>query len=69
MDAVSTAIVVAVVAGLMLLGIGIVVNQLLRLRRYLRRRRPIKSPVRIPSPRDNPTDSFIRMTAPDVAAQ
>lgn len=50
MDAVSTAIVVAVVAGLMLLGIGIVVNQLLRLRRYLRRRRPIKSPVRIPSP-------------------
>jgi hypothetical protein len=33
---VSTAIVVAVVAGLMLLGIGMVVNQLLRLKRYLR---------------------------------
>jgi hypothetical protein len=32
---VSTAIVVAVVVGLMLLGIGMVVNQLLRLRRYL----------------------------------
>ncbi|OBJ05822.1 hypothetical protein A5659_25515 [Mycobacterium sp. 1165196.3] len=32
---VSTAIVVAVVAGLMLLGIGMVINQLLRLRRYL----------------------------------
>ncbi|WP_197498103.1 MULTISPECIES: hypothetical protein [unclassified Mycobacterium] len=31
----STAIVVAVVAGLMLLGIGMVINQLLRLRRYL----------------------------------
>ncbi|WP_459970922.1 hypothetical protein [Mycobacterium sp. MUNTM1] len=31
----STAIVVAVVVGLMLLGIGIVVNQLMRLRRYL----------------------------------
>ncbi|MEB4209822.1 hypothetical protein [Mycobacterium sp. 94-17] len=31
----SAAIVVAVVAGLMLLGIGMVVNQLLRLRRYL----------------------------------
>jgi hypothetical protein len=32
---VSTAIVVAVVVVLMLLGIGMVVNQLLRLRRYL----------------------------------
>ncbi|WP_197498646.1 hypothetical protein [Mycobacterium scrofulaceum] len=32
----SAAIVVAVVVGLMLLGIGMVVNQLLRLRRYLR---------------------------------
>ncbi|MEE2853828.1 MAG: hypothetical protein VX424_14420 [Actinomycetota bacterium] len=31
----STAIVVAVVVVLMLLGIGMVVNQLLRLRRYL----------------------------------
>ncbi|MBV8789177.1 MAG: hypothetical protein JOZ00_21140 [Mycobacterium sp.] len=31
----STAIVVAVVVGLMLLGVGMVVNQLLRLRRYL----------------------------------
>ncbi|OBG98581.1 hypothetical protein A5697_15695 [Mycobacterium sp. E3251] len=33
---VSAAIVVAIVVGLMLLGIGMVVNQLLRLRRYLR---------------------------------
>ncbi|WP_197499110.1 MULTISPECIES: hypothetical protein [unclassified Mycobacterium] len=32
----SAAIVVAIVVGLMLLGIGMVVNQLLRLRRYLR---------------------------------
>ncbi len=31
----STAVVVAVVAGLMLLGIGMVINQLVRLRRYL----------------------------------
>ncbi len=36
MGAVSTAIVVAIVAGLMLLGIGMVANQLLRLRRYLK---------------------------------
>lgn len=36
MEGVSAAIVVAVVVGLMLLGIGMVVNQLLRLRRYLR---------------------------------
>lgn len=36
MEPMSTAIVVAVVIGLMLLGIGMVVNQLLRLRRYLR---------------------------------
>ncbi|HTX94290.1 MAG TPA: hypothetical protein VME67_05305 [Mycobacterium sp.] len=32
----STAIVVAIVVGLLLLGIGIVVNQLLRLKRYLK---------------------------------
>ncbi|WP_197515530.1 hypothetical protein [Mycobacterium sp. E1747] len=32
----SAAIVVAIVVGLILLGIGMVVNQLLRLRRYLR---------------------------------
>ncbi|MCV7396523.1 hypothetical protein [Mycobacterium paraseoulense] len=31
----SAAIVVAIVVGLMLLGIGMVVNQLLRLRKYL----------------------------------
>ncbi|MGO9525715.1 hypothetical protein [Mycobacterium sp.] len=31
----STAIVVAVVVGLMLLGMGMVINQLVRLRRYL----------------------------------
>jgi hypothetical protein len=35
MEFVSTAIVVAVVATLMLLGIGMVVNQLLRLKKYL----------------------------------
>jgi hypothetical protein len=33
---VNTAIVVAIVAGLMLLGIGMVLSQLLRLRRYLK---------------------------------
>jgi hypothetical protein len=36
MESMSTAIVVAVVVGLMLLGVGMVANQLLRLRRYLR---------------------------------
>ncbi len=36
MESVSTAIVLAVVAGLMLLGIGMVINQLLRLKRYLK---------------------------------
>jgi hypothetical protein len=35
MEVVSTAIVVAVVVVLMLLGIGMVVNQLVRLKRYL----------------------------------
>jgi len=36
MEFVSTAIVLAIVAGLMLLGLGMVVNQLLRLRSYLK---------------------------------
>jgi hypothetical protein len=36
MDVVSTAVVVAIVVGLMLLGIGMVINQLLRLKRYLK---------------------------------
>jgi hypothetical protein len=34
-DAMSTATVVAIVVVLMLLGLGIVINQLLRLRKYL----------------------------------
>jgi hypothetical protein len=36
MDSVSTSIVVAIVAVVILLGIGMVVNQLLRLRKWLR---------------------------------
>jgi hypothetical protein len=36
MDFVSTAVVVAIVVVLMLLGIGMVTNQLLRLRKWLR---------------------------------
>jgi hypothetical protein len=40
MDFVSTAIVVAIVATLMLLGIGMVVNQLLRLRKWLNQPSP-----------------------------
>jgi len=36
MDFMSTAVVVAIAAGLMLLGIGMVINQLLRLRKYLK---------------------------------
>ncbi|WP_009952017.1 hypothetical protein [Mycobacterium intracellulare] len=54
MDAVSTAIVVAVVAGLMLLGIGMVVNQLLRLRRYLREAPPDQIPGENPEPPRQP---------------
>ena len=44
MEFVSTAIVVAVVATLMLLGIGMVINQLLRLKRYLRESPPDAAP-------------------------
>ncbi|WP_197694588.1 hypothetical protein [Mycobacterium sp. 852002-51971_SCH5477799-a] len=50
----STAIVVAVVVVLMLLGIGMVVNQLLRLKRYLRDS-PTEEPRDItPGPPDPP---------------
>jgi hypothetical protein len=44
MEFVSTAIVVVVAATLMLLGIGIVVNQLLRLRKYLNDSPPDAAP-------------------------
>jgi hypothetical protein len=44
MESVSTAIVVAVVAMLMLLGIGMVVNQLLRLRKFLKDSPPDAAP-------------------------
>lgn len=54
MDCVSTAIVVAVVVGLMLLGIGMVVNQLLRLRRYLRDSPPDQAPGVNPEPPPHP---------------
>ena len=44
MEFVSTAIVVAIVAALMLLGIGMVVNQLLRLQKYLNDSPPDAAP-------------------------
>ena len=44
MDFVGTAIVVAIVATLMLLGIGMVVNQLLRLRKWLNAQPPEPPP-------------------------
>ena len=44
MDYVSTAVVVAIVATLMLAGIGMVVNQLLRLRTYLKQPPPGDEP-------------------------
>ena len=44
MDLVSTAIVVAIVATLMLLGIGMVVNQLLRLKKWLNQAPPDQAP-------------------------
>jgi hypothetical protein len=45
MEFVSTAIVVAIVVMLMLLGIGMVVNQLLRLRKWLNTSRPDEPPA------------------------
>ena len=44
MDSVSTAVVLGVVAVLMLLGIGIVINQLLRLKKYLGQAPPGQTP-------------------------
>jgi hypothetical protein len=44
MDCVGTAIVVAIVATLMLLGIGMVVNQLLRLKKWLNAQPPEPTP-------------------------
>ena len=44
MEFVNTAIVVAIVAALMLLGIGMVANQLLRLKKWLNASPPDKSP-------------------------
>jgi hypothetical protein len=41
---VSTAVVVAIVAGLMLLGIGMVTNQLLRLKKWLKDSPPDDAP-------------------------
>lgn len=41
---------VAVVAGLMLLGIGMVVNQLMRLKRYLRDSTTDEPPILKPEP-------------------
>lgn len=49
MEVVSAAIVVAIVVGLMLLGIGMVINQLLRLRRYLKDS-PTAQPPEPPEP-------------------
>jgi hypothetical protein len=55
MEFMSTAIVVAIVATLMLLGIGMVVNQLLRLRRFLRDAPPDAAPgAEVPEPPDQP---------------
>jgi len=44
MEFVSTAIVFAIVVGLMLLGIGMVINQLLRLKKWLKASPPDKAP-------------------------
>jgi hypothetical protein len=48
----STATVVAIVIALMLLGIGIVINQLLRLRKYLNDSPPEQSPGPAAEPPD-----------------
>jgi len=58
MEFVNTAIVVAIVVVLMLLGIGMVTNQLLRLRKWLRDSPPGKAPdVDDHEPRTNPPTS------------
>lgn len=44
MDFVSTAVVVGIVVVLMLLGIGIVTNQLLRLKKFLKQAPPDQPP-------------------------
>jgi hypothetical protein len=44
MDSVSTAVVLGLVAVLMLLGIGIVINQLMRLRKFLKQAPPGPAP-------------------------
>jgi hypothetical protein len=55
MECVSTAIVVAVVAMLMLLGIGMVVNQLLRLKKFLKDAPPDVAPgADVHEPPDQP---------------
>jgi hypothetical protein len=55
MEFVSTAIVLAIVAGLMLLGIGMVVNQLLRLKKYLKDSPPDGAPGEVREPPERPT--------------
>jgi hypothetical protein len=55
MEFVSTAIVLAIVAGLMLLGIGMVVNQLLRLKKYLKDSPPDGAPGKVREPPERPT--------------
>lgn len=55
MEFVNTAIVVAIVATLMLLGISMVANQLLRLRKFLRDAPPDAAPgPETPEPPDQP---------------
>jgi hypothetical protein len=55
MEFVSTAIVVAIVAGLMLLGIGMVTNQLLRLRRFLKDSPPAEPGGEVQEPPEQPS--------------
>jgi hypothetical protein len=56
MEFVSTAIVLAIVAGLMLLGIGMVINQLLRLKKFLKDSPPDGAPGgEVREPPERPT--------------
>ncbi len=57
MEFVSTATVVVIVAGLMLLGIGMVANQLLRLRSYLKNSPPAQTPGEEPGQPPESPDS------------
>jgi len=53
MEFVSTAVVVAIVAALGLVGIGVVISQLLKMRDYLKNSPPLPPPIDRPAAPDD----------------